>query len=144
MVNYFSASGKTSYWFCRKCYEEKISKERFSVGVCEIFGLKTPGPIIWKQRRILQETYGYTDDTIIDCLHYVYDIKKIKKISETLYFVQPHLVEEMKQWKRAQQASASSVAAAIAQTKVNEHIVIINEKKKERKVTNLEDGLFDD
>lgn len=147
MVQYFSITGQTSQWLCRNCYSKKIENEKFSNRICAIFGIKSPGPIIWSQRKMLQETYGYTDDLILDCLDYAYNVKKIKKLSESLYFVKPNIIEEMKRWKRQQKEQASGIAAAIkitTENKPQERIVEIKERKKERKETNLEDGLFDD
>ena len=146
MIVYSSISGKTTNWYCHKCYEEKLAREKFSDRVCQIFGLKAPGPVIWSQRKKLYDEFGYTDDIILDTLDYVYNVKKIKKISETLYFVRPSIVEEMKKWKRSEQAKAASIIAAeSSMTKLaNEIFVPVHERKKERKKTNLEDGIFDD
>ena len=144
MIEYSSISGKTSKWFCRACYEEKIGREKFANRICQIFGLKSPGPVIWTQRKKLQEEFGYTDDIILDTLDYVYNVKKIKKLSETLYFVRPTIVNEMKQWKNNKELQAGGIAAATKQMVVHEYIISVNDKKKERKTTNLEDGLFDD
>jgi hypothetical protein len=71
-------------------------------------------------------------------------VKKIKKLSETLYFVRPTIVNEMKQWKNNKELQAGGIAAAAKQMVVHEYIISVNDKKKERKTTNLEDGLFDD
>lgn len=103
MVSYCSPNSKTSYYYCPKCYEAKLARERFSQTVCQIFGLKSPGPRIWKDRERIIETYGYTDDIIIDCLRYVYETKKTKKLSESLYLVTPTNVEAMMKMKRAQE-----------------------------------------
>lgn len=29
MIQYSSLSGKTSHWYCRSCYEERMERERF-------------------------------------------------------------------------------------------------------------------
>ena len=55
LIQYSSITGKTSYWYCKNCYEEKLSREKFVNKVCEIFGLKSPGPLIWTQRKQLKE-----------------------------------------------------------------------------------------
>ena len=60
------------------CYEDNIEREKFSNKVCEIFGIKSPGPVIWTQRKKLRDTYGYTDSAIIDCLEYIYNVLKLK------------------------------------------------------------------
>jgi len=144
MVQYASLSGKTTYWFCRPCYEEKIARERFQNKVCEIFGLKQPGPQIWTERKRLRDKYGYTDDTIVECLDYIYNELKMKKLSESLVLVNPKSVHNMKEWKSRNQAQASGIAAAIANAPTKEYIVPIQENKSKKKEINLDDGLFDD
>lgn len=74
LIDYASPGAKTMYSYCSKCLEEKHSRENFSNKVCSIFGIKTPGPLIWTQRKRLQDTYGYTDDIIVECLDYLYNV----------------------------------------------------------------------
>lgn len=93
LIDYASPNAKTLYSYCQKCYKEKIAKDKFSEKVCSIFGLKKPGPRIWQDRKRIQEKYGYTDDVIVDCLDYIYNIKKLKKLSESLCLVTPLNVE---------------------------------------------------
>lgn len=143
MIQYSSLSGKTTLWYCKDCYESKLARERFSNKVCEIFGIKTPGPVIWSQRKKLRDTYAYTDDTIIDCLDYVYNVKHIKKLSESLYFVKPEMIEEMKKWKRFKEAQGSNLAAAIINTQVVEEKVPVRENNSKKKEINLDDALLE-
>lgn len=144
LVEYSSATGKTSNWYCPKCLEEKQARERFSNKVCQIFGIKAPGPVIWTQRKRLIAEYGYTDDAIIDCLEYIYNVENKKKLSESLYFVKPDMMEKTRAWKNQQAAKASSFAAAIANTETREYVVPVRENKKKRVETQLDDGVFDD
>jgi hypothetical protein len=81
MVSYTGPKAKTSYWYCKKCYNEKIEQEKFANKVCTIFGIKTPGPRIWTERKRLIDTYGYSDETIVDCLDYIYNVLKKQKKS---------------------------------------------------------------
>ena len=143
MVEYFSPSGKTSHWFCPACLKEKQERERFSNKVCEIFGIQSPGPIIWTQRKRLQDTYGYTDDAIIDCLDYIYNVVKLDKLSESLVLVNPRNMNNMKAWRADRQARAGSIAAAIANTPLHEYIVPIKENKTKKKEINLDDALLE-
>lgn len=144
MVEYSSVTGKTSHWYCHSCLEERLERERFSNKVCEIFGIKSPGPIIWTQRKRLKNEYGYTDGAIIDCLDYIYNVEHMKKLSESLVLVNPKSMAKMKKWRAAQKAQASSIAAAIANTEMKEYIVPIQEKKKEKQEINLDDALLED
>ena len=143
MIQYSSLSGKTSYWFCKNCYEEKIAREKFQLKVCEIFGIKTPGPLIWTQRKRLRDTYGYTDDAIIDCLEYIYNVEHMNKLKESLGLVGPRSMANMKAWRASQKGRASSIAAAIANTDFHETIVQSYEKKKVKKEINLDDALLE-
>lgn len=144
LVEYSSITGKTSNWYCPKCLAEKQSRERFANKVCQIFGIKAPGPVIWTQRKRLQNTYGYTDDSIVDCLDYIYNVKKMKKLSESLGLVNPRNMEDMRKWKEQKKAEGSSLAAAVANTEMKEYIVPIRENNKKKKEISLDDGLFDD
>lgn len=118
--------------YCPKCFKEKQARERFSNKVCSIFGLKSPGPRIWKERERLQNTYGYTDDIIIDCLDYIYCVEKKKKSVESLCLVTPYMVEKMLQYKKMQENKASGIIRAM-QTKTKEYIVPIKENTSTKK-----------
>ena len=143
MIQYSTLSGKTSYWFCKTCYEEKMARERFQDKVCQIFGIKSPGPLIWTQRKRLQDTYGYTDDAIVDCLDYIYNVEHMNKLKESLGLVNPRSMANMKSWRAGKKAQASSLAAAIINTEVKEYIVPVQENKKKKKEINLDDALLE-
>lgn len=143
MVQYITPSGKTTYWYCRECYEEKVAREKFQIKVCQIFGIKTPGPLIWTQRKRLRDTYGYTDDAIVDCLEYIYNVEHMNKLKESLGLVGPRSMANMKAWRADQKARASSIAAAIANTETKEYIVPIRENKKKKAEINLDDALLE-
>ena len=143
MIQYTSLSGKSSYWFCKTCYEEKMARERFQTKVCQIFGIKSPGPVIWTQRKKLRDTYGYTDDAIVDCLEYIYNVQKKKILSESLVLVNPKSMAQMKIWRTNKKAQAGSIVAAIASTETKEYIVPIKENTKKREEINLDDALLD-
>ena len=132
MHEYASARAKQLHWYCEKCYQEKIARENFSDVVCKIFGIKMPGPRIWTERKRLIDTYGYTDQTIIDCLNYLYNIKHTKKLAESLYLVNPTNVEEMLSYKRAKSFEAAILAKAM-QTETKEYIVPTQKKKNDNK-----------
>ena len=130
LVDYAAPGTKTMHSYCPKCLEEKHQREDFSNKVCQIFGIKSPGPIIWTQRKKLMETYGYTDNTIIDCLDYLYNIKNMKKLSETLVLVTPKSVNEMMEYKKNKVGQI--VRAAQMETK--EYVVPIRERPKKKKI----------
>lgn len=143
MIQYSSLSGKTSYWYCKSCYEEKMARERFQLKVCQIFGIKSPGPRIWTERKRLMEAYGYTDDAIVDCLDYIYNVVKKNKLTESLALVSPRSIANMKAWRADRQARAGSIAAAIANTETKEYIVPVKENNSKRQEINLDDALLE-
>lgn len=128
MIQYASPRAKTMHWYCPKCLKDKQSRDNFADKVCQIFGLKNPGPRIWTERKRIIQTYGYTDETIIDCLDYIYRIEKYKKFTESICLVKPPMVEKMMQYKKLQQAKSINLARAI-NTQMNECIVPIKENK---------------
>ena len=126
LIDYASPGSVTMHSYCAKCLKEKQSRDEFSKTVCSIFGLKVPGPRIWTERKRLYEKYGYTDETLIECLKYLYNVENKKKLAESLCLITPITVERMKKWQRRQQAMAAQLAAA-ATTETVENIVEIRE-----------------
>ena len=144
MIQYASPTGKTLHWYCKNCYEEKLAREKFSKKVCQIFQLKSPGPIIWTQRKRLKDKYGYTDDAIVDCLEYLYEVCKLDKLSESLVLVTPQNMSRMRIWRKRQQALGGRLIAAQHMTEVEERIVDIPEPKSIKKEIRLDEGLYDE
>ena len=100
LIDYASPAAKIPHSYCPKCLAEKQERERFADKVCSIFGIKSPGPRIWTERKRLHETFGYTDDTIIDCLDYIYNVERHKNCIESLFLVQPYMIDRMMEYKR--------------------------------------------
>jgi len=145
MKKHASIRSQTSSWYCPTCLAEKKEREAFTEKVCAIFGTKMPGQRIWKDRKELIEQYGYTDQTLIDCLDYLYTVKKMKKLSVSLILIKndPSIVNEMFNYKKQEEEKAQQIIEAI-KTPVKEYIVPIQENT-EKKVEkwNLEDWLDD-
>lgn len=133
LVSYASPRAKVFQSYCPKCLAEKQSRDNFSDKVCSIFGIKTPGPRIWTERKRLQETYGYTDNAIIDCLDYIYNVEKKKKFAETLYLINPATMDKMKAYQREKNNESLKLAAATT-TKFNEYIAPIQTNKNKVKI----------
>lgn len=145
LVKYASASAKVMKWYCPKCLQAKQERERFADMVCRIFGIETPGPRIWTERKRLINEYGYTDNTIIDCLDYIYNVKRFKVFSESLCVIKPSLVEEMLKWKRSEEYKANSIVYAMTHTNVETFLTpekITNNDNKQH--WNIEDFLNDE
>lgn len=144
MIQYAGLNAKILHWYCKKCYEEKTARENFSVTVCKIFGLKSPGPRIWREREALMMKYGYTDNTIIDCLEYVYNVEKKKKLSESLYFVTPPMVEKAKKWKKSEEYKAMELARATQTVMHEEYVPAQENTQSNKRIFNADDFLIEE
>lgn len=143
MVEYASAKATVAHWYCPACLQKKQDREMFSDRVCEIFGIKGPGPRIWTERKRLQDTYGYTDSVIIDCLDYIYNVKHYKKLSESLVLVKPQMVDEMKKWKRGESNKLNGLLAAMAQPVEHVQVEVQENTHSNKKIINADDFLDD-
>ena len=143
MVEYASLRAKTPHWYCRDCLIKKQERDRFSDKVCEIFGITQPGPRIWTERKRIQDTYGYTDDTIIRCLDYIYNTLGYTKLTESLCLVKPSMVNEMIKYENKKKVLGNQFVNAI-QTEYKEYVVPIRENTKSNKVIWNPDDFLDD
>ena len=143
IVSYASPNSTTFYNYCPKCLAEKQAKDKFIYKVCTIFGLKAPGARIWTERKRLIDTYGYTDDIIVDCLDYIYNVEHKKKLSESLCLVNPPTVERMKKYKSVQEYNANKLVDAIPAPS-QKHVVPVREIKDEDKHAINLDEWFED
>ena len=139
VIAFYSNTGKTFHYYCKKCYEERAARNKFADEVCHIFGLRSPGARIWKERQQIQAQYGFTDDTIVDCLEYLYKIEKKRKYAETIRLVTPGAVERMLRYKNSRQVLENDIQAQVA-TNVTETTVKIKENTTpNKKKFNLDD-----
>lgn len=143
LVDYAGSRAKIMHAYCHSCLKEKQSRDKFSDKVCAIFGLKSPGPRIWTERKRIIQDYGYTDDVIIDCLDYIYNVEKKKKLAESLCLIKPPMVDKMMRYKRAKENEGLQLAQAI-NTEMNEYIVPVKENKKINKVINDPDAWLEE
>lgn len=142
MVQYCSPKANNPLWYCKKCLAEKQAREKFSDQVCKIFGLKAPGPRIWTERKRIIETYGYTDQILIDCLDYIYNVEHKRKLAESLCLVKPPMVDKMMQYKRQLTEVGDSLVQA-AQTEMKEYVVPMRQTKTaSKRILNPDDFLF--
>ena len=80
--------------YCPYCYKEKAERLIFQNFVQMLFGLKSPGPRIWAERKRIRTKWGLTDEDIVRTLDYVYNVRGHKKVSESIYMVNPLMVDE--------------------------------------------------
>ena len=80
--------------YCPYCYKEKAERLIFQNFVQMLFGLKSPGPRMWAERKRIRAKWGFTDEDIVRTLDYVYNVRGHKKVSESIYMVNPLMVDE--------------------------------------------------
>ncbi len=142
LVDYASPAAKQTHSYCVNCLREKQDRDNFSIKVCQIFGLKVPGPRIWTERMRLKNTYGYTDSILIDALDYIYNVEHRKKLSESLCLITPSLVSKMLKYKQKQATIGNSIAQAY---NLETTIQVMPVEEKEIKKTSWEpDDWLDD
>ena len=141
LVSYTSPGAKIAHNYCPKCLQEKQDMDFFKLKAYTIFGENAIWPLIMKRRKKIQDTYGYTDRVIADCLDYLYNVEKIKTLTASLGLVTPRNVDKMKRYKRAQTAQAGQLTAAAA-IEIKEYSAPIQENKsKPKEEWNFEDWL---
>lgn len=133
IIYYGSQENQLKY--CPECYTEKREREVFFNFICELFGIKAPGPKIYSQRKKLKEQYGFTDKTIMQTLEYLFKVKKFNKSFESLGLVNPQTVDEAKKYYDKLKIEQEKLQEA-EKTRVRELIIPV--KKKERKVELLD------
>ena len=110
--------------FCQECYKKKLKDEEFFNFICLLFGLKSPGPKIYSQRKKLRENYGYTDETIMKTLSYLFEVKHCNKAFESLGLINPKNVEEAISYYKKEEYKNKKILDALKQTK--EELQIFN------------------
>lgn len=138
--------------YCPECHKLKLADEAFADFVCRLFKLKAPGPVIYSQRRRLKETLGLTDGQIMKTLHYIYNVRQVKRTTETLGLVTPENVEmarryyeelnrqiEVSRKALEQQRIALANPRAIPLPKEEERVVKRNSVLEELRLDDLEE-----
>ena len=144
LIDYTPLNAKHMYSFCPKCFKEKQNRERFASVVCKIFGIKSPGPRIYTERQRLKDTYGYTDDTIISCLDYIYNVEKKAKLTESLCLVKPPMVDKMMRYRQSQEYENKKLVDTItAIDQMDTKVVPLKQTKKKKEEWNSDDWLED-
>lgn len=139
LIDYCAPGYKTYHSYCKKCLKEQQDFDALKLKIVSIFGNDQKlWPRIMKDRKRIIMQYGYTDNTISDCLDYLYNVLKLKVLSKSLCLVTPTNVEKMKQYKRQQSTAAGQLAAAAA-IEIVEKPVSIQENIDEEQEENLDE-----
>ena len=143
MVKYASPTSVNEYYYCPDCLKEKQEEDDFRQEIAAIFGHYPAGKCN-TQRKHIRAKYGYTNSTILDCLHYIYEVEKWPIPEEpTLGVVTPTNIEKTMKYKRLQASKGSLFAQAQNETIIKK-IVPIRENKKDNKTYLNPDDFLDD
>ena len=113
LVEYVTKRSKNPHRYCPTCLKTILDAENFCDKITEFYKDNISWPTINKRKRLLYETYGYTDQTIIDCLEYAYKVKGYVVLEKVLGIIKPPLVEEMLQYKKVQDFKENQIVNAI-------------------------------
>lgn len=144
LVEYVTMRAKNPHRYCPKCLKEIKATENFYKKISEFYKNDISWATINKRKTALYETYGYTDQTIIDCLEYAYTVKGYVVLEKALGIVKPPLVEEMLQYKRAKEFKENQIVNAIIDgtNKKNLPQIKVRENMKPRKKSTWDDENF--
>lgn len=130
---------------CFECHKEASEKNAFDIFICQLFGLKKPGPKIYSQRKNLLER-GYSLNAIRQTLDYLFNIKGLSKKEATIgiLLTNPEYFDEAKEYYRKENQNIENWSiAAQEQAAAKRFIVPIRESVKEQKKINLDEINWD-
>ena len=97
-----------------------------------MFGTPAPRPKTYPQPRKIKENYGFTDETIMKTLDYLFKVKKMDKGFESIGLVNPRTVDEAKDYYE------SKKVVVVNENKVEKIIVPTNDNKKKKDLIDLD------
>lgn len=122
------------HYFHNGCFVVYTNRQAFAAYVCQLYGLKAPGPVIYSQRKNFIEKYGYTDDGMIKALRYAYEVKHIKITkAESRIGIIPSVYEDAQKFFEAQERKQNKIVKEFAKLTDRTRTVIVN-LPKERSV----------
>ena len=131
------AVGVDAHYYHPKCYAAVLDRKNLMAYICQLFGLKAPGPVIYSQRKTFTEKYKYTDAGMLKTLKYLYEVQKTKidGAKERIGLI-PYAYNEAQEYfakeERAKKEIAQKMADAIANQKT-EIIYVKNIRREEKK-----------
>ena len=146
LVEYTGWRAQNAQKYCPACLEEKKSNDEFEQYICKLFNQQASGPRINKERQRIVQKYGYTNKTIIDTLEYLYHIKGLKILSNSLCLVTPSTVEEMLKYKKNKEIKSNILVNAFIDG-MKDHPserIHARENNTNKKSWNVDDYFFDD
>lgn len=117
------------HYYHTACYQKVLDRKELFTYVCKLFGLKTPGPVIYSQRKSFAEKYGYTDAGMLKTLIYLYDVKKTKiDGAQQRIGLIPYAYEEAQEYFTAEEKRKQEITQRIAENIKTQKIEIIHIK----------------
>ena len=147
LIPYIAFNTITEYKYCPKCHDERKAYDDFKAYIFHAFGEHANWPRINKERKILQDTYGYTTRTIVNTLDYLSTIKKWNIFSMNLSkIITPPIVEEMLAYRKANEIKSNMLISAFINEINHQDLQKIKAREniKEKEDWNIDDYFFED
>lgn len=123
------------------CKKQKDRDELISY-ICNLFGLKKPGPVVYSQLKRFVEVQKYTYEGILHSLQYFYDVKKgSKQKANQAIGIVPYVYDEAQDYYTKLSYKQDKVAEVVSKQMEKTPVVIRVKKQeiKEKPQYNLED-----
>lgn len=92
------------------CAQAIKDRDEFLGYVCRQQHLKSPGPLLYNQRKVFIEKYGYTDSEMLMAMRYFHEVAKKKGATEGTIGVIPLVMEDAREYYRKQKARQEYIA----------------------------------
>ena len=136
------AVGADGHYYHSNCYALTLDRKAFMTYVCQLFGLKAPGPVIYSQRKNFMTKYKYTDAGMLKTLKYLYEVQKNKVdgAKERIGLI-PYAYDEAQEYYSSQENKKKEIANKMADAINNQKTEIIYVKRiyNEKKESNFID-----
>ena len=125
------------------CCEKQKDRDDLLAYICQLFGLKAPGPIIYRQLKLFLDKYSYyTYKGIKNSLIYFYEVqKKSTEKSNNAIGIVPYVYDQAQEYfekiEKQQERVASAIGNSLEDTEVKT-IVIRKNKKKKKELYDIE------
>lgn len=92
--------------YCWQCFPKKLAKVKFERFVKGLFNLTQIPPSVWKEYKNLI-TCGFSNDTIIETIYYIYTAKKVNQLMTIMKMINEKVVEEMTALRKERKMDAN-------------------------------------
>ena len=92
--------------YCWQCFPKQLAKVKFERFVKGLFNLTQIPPSVWKEYKNLI-TCGFSNDTIIETIYYIYTAKKVNELNTAMKMINEKVVEEMTALRKERKMDAN-------------------------------------